>query len=133
MYEEIYEQVRDAIQESLGVPREKITLTATVVDDLGSDSLDLLDILFALEEKFSIKIKRGQIEAAARQGMGDAAFEVEGMVTEAGAARLREVLPEVDQSKIVTGMPLSSIAHLFTVETFCRLVNSRLAEKKKGS
>ncbi len=130
MYEGIFDRVCDAIQESLGVAKERITLKARIIDDLGSDSLDLLDILFALEEKFGIKIKRGQIEAMARQGIPEGEFEKDGQVTELGAARLREVLPEVDQSRIVAGMPLATIPHLLTVETFCRLVAAKLAEKK---
>ncbi|RCK81266.1 MAG: Acyl carrier protein [Candidatus Ozemobacter sibiricus] len=130
MYEDIFDRVRDAIHESLGVTKDRITLKARLIDDLGSDSLDLLDILFALEEKFGIKIKRGQIEAMARQGIPDAEFEVDGQITERGAARLREVLPEVEPHHIVAGMPLARLPYLFTVETFCRLVQAKLREKE---
>jgi acyl carrier protein len=129
MYEAIFPKVQEAIQESLGVAKEKITIKARLIDDLGSDSLDLLDILFALEEKFEIKIKRGQIEAWARQGVPEGEFEKEGMLTEKGAARLRKVLPEVDPSAIQANLPLSRLPFFFTVETFCRLVQAKLDEK----
>lgn len=129
MYEDILPQVQEAIHDSLGVPLDKITINARLIDDLGSDSLDLLDILFALEETFSIKIKRGQIEELARQGVPEGEFEHDGMLTEQGAARLREVLPEADPAEIKANMPLSRIPYLLTVETFCRLVASKLAEQ----
>lgn len=129
MNDEVFLKVQEALQESLGIAREKITLKARIIDDLGSDSLDLLDILFALEEKFKIKIKRGQIESMAREGISEEEFQNDGALSEKGATRLRQVLPEVDQSVIVAGMPLSRIPHLFTVETFCRLVEQNLRQK----
>ncbi len=129
MNEEIFQKVREALQESLGIPKDQITLKARIIDDLGSDSLDLLDILFALEEKFKIKIKRGQIEAKAREGLADDEFQKDGVLSAVGAERLKQVLPEVDHSGIAPGMPLSKIPHLFTVETFCRLVESNISPK----
>jgi len=121
--------VREAIQESLGAPADKITLEARIIEDLGSDSLDLLDIIFAIEEKFGIKIKRGQIEAMAREGLADGEFEKDGLITAKGAERLKQIMPEVDQSKIYEGMGVGRIPYLFTVDTFCRLVERKLAEK----
>ena len=129
MNQEIFQKVQEAIQESLGVPGDKITIGARIIDDLGSDSLDLLDILFAIEEKFGIKIKRGQVEAMAREGMAEGEFEKDGLITAKGAERLRQIMPEVDQSKIFEGMGIGRIPYLFTVETFCRLVERKLAEK----
>lgn len=129
MSEDVFERVQEAMQESLGIPKSKITLKATIIDDLGSDSLDLLDILFALEEKFGIKIKRGQIESMAREGISEEEFQQDGCLSEVGAKRLREVLPEVNHEEIKAGMPLARIPHLFTVETFCRLVEKNLAGK----
>jgi len=122
--------VQEAIQDSLGIPREKITLKARIIDDLGSDSLDLLDILFAIEERFGIKIKRGQIEAMARDGMSEGEFERDGLLTAQGAERLKQIMPEVDQAQIVEGMGVYKIPYLFTVETFCRLVERKMAEKR---
>jgi len=130
MNEEIFTRLQDALQESLGVSRDRITPDARIIDDLGSDSLDMLDLLFALEEKFGIKIKRGQIEAAARQGMTDEEFAQEGLVTERGAERLRTVLVgAANPEEIKAGMPLSRIPYLFTVATFHHLVETKLREK----
>jgi acyl carrier protein len=129
MNQDVFPKVQEALQESLGIPREKITLKARIIDDLGSDSLDLLDILFALEEKFGVKIKRGQLEAQARQGISEEEFQQDGCLSEIGAQRLRSVMPEVDPGEVKAGMPLVRIPHLFTVETFCRLVEQSLENK----
>lgn len=130
MNEEIFARLQDALQESLGVKRDRITPTASIIDDLGSDSLDMLDLLFALEEKFGIKIKRGQIEAAARQGMTDEEFAQEGLLTERGAERLRTVIVgAASPGEIKAGMPLSRIPYLLTVTTFYHLIETKLQEK----
>ena len=130
MNPDIFAKVQDAFVEALGVPRDKVTFNANIIEDLGSDSLDLLDILFALEEKFGIKIKRGQIEAMAREGIAEGEFEKGGLLTAKGAERLRQIMTDCDPAKITENMSIARIPYLFTVSTFYRLVEHKLAEKK---
>jgi acyl carrier protein len=51
-----FDTVADVITQTCDIPREKITPEAHAIDDLGIDSLDFLDIVFALDKKFGIKI-----------------------------------------------------------------------------
>lgn len=51
-----YERIADIIAETANVPREKITPEAHVIHDLGIDSLDFLDIVFAIDKAFGIKV-----------------------------------------------------------------------------
>jgi acyl carrier protein len=51
-----FETVAEVITQTSEIPREKITPEAHAIDDLGIDSLDFLDIVFALDKKFGIKI-----------------------------------------------------------------------------
>jgi acyl carrier protein len=54
---ENYEQkIRDIIVEQLGVAPEKVTPSASFIDDLGADSLDTVELVMALEEAFEIEI-----------------------------------------------------------------------------
>ncbi len=126
--EQIYARVVDAFCEALGLDEDEVERTSLVIDDLGAESLDFLDIAFRLERAFGIKIPRGQIQKAAEEQAGEA-FEVEGKLTEAGAAALRDALPESPQDKIQAGFPVRDIPRLFTVETFLNLVLKLLAEK----
>ncbi len=63
--EEILEQVKDVIVEQLGVEREKIEETSTFVDDLAADSLDIVELIMNLEEKFGIEIPDSDAEKIA--------------------------------------------------------------------
>ncbi len=52
----IEEQVRSLIVDQLGVEADKVVLEAKFTDDLGADSLDQVELVMALEEKFSLNI-----------------------------------------------------------------------------
>jgi acyl carrier protein len=52
----IAERVKQIIVEQLGVDEEEVTLEASFVDDLGADSLDIVELVMAFEEEFGIEI-----------------------------------------------------------------------------
>ncbi len=117
------------LAETIGVKEEEITLDSSIIDDLGADSLDLLDLVFRLEQAFKIRITRGEIEKRARETMPDEDFESNGLLTEKAKKALREALPEVDSSRFHKNLRKSEIARLFTVRTFLRLVKEKLEAK----
>jgi acyl carrier protein len=64
----VYNRVRQIFVEQLGVKKEKVTLQARVVEDLGADSLDCVELVMALEEEFDIAIPDEQAEKLKRVG-----------------------------------------------------------------
>ena len=52
----VFEKVQKIISENLNVPLEKVTMDTHLVDDLGADSLDVLEIIMSIEDEFNIKI-----------------------------------------------------------------------------
>ena len=69
------QKVRSIIAEQLGVKIEEVTDTASFVDDLGSDSLDTVELVMALEEEFGIEIP--DEEAQKMTSVGEAIRYVE--------------------------------------------------------
>jgi|TARA_B100001964_G_scaffold245290_1_gene331294 acyl carrier protein len=57
----IFEQVKKIVVEQLGVTEEEVLPSANFVDDLGADSLDLVELIMALEEAFSSPSKKIEI------------------------------------------------------------------------
>ena len=49
----IFEQIKKIVVEQLGVDEEEVVPSANYVDDLGADSLDLVELIMSLEEEFS--------------------------------------------------------------------------------
>ena len=66
--EEIFEKVKKVIIEQLGVSDSAITLEASFIDDLGADSLDIVELIMALEEEFDIEIPDSDAEKVATVG-----------------------------------------------------------------
>lgn len=60
--EEIFEKVKAIIVEQLQVSEETVTEEASFIDDLGADSLDLVELIMALEEEFGIEIPDADAE-----------------------------------------------------------------------
>lgn len=53
----IFEKLKKVISETLGVDENKVTMETNLIDDLGADSIDAVELIFAIEEAFSIKIE----------------------------------------------------------------------------
>ncbi len=51
-----FEQVKKIVVEQLGVEASEVQMTSTFVDDLGADSLDIVELIMAFEEAFNIEI-----------------------------------------------------------------------------
>ena len=60
--EEVYNKVKDIIVEQLGVAETAITQEASFIDDLGADSLDIVELIMALEEEFDLEIPDADAE-----------------------------------------------------------------------
>lgn len=61
--EGLYEKVRDVIAEQLGIEDvDTISMETTFIDDLGADSLDVVELIMALEEEFDIEIPETEAE-----------------------------------------------------------------------
>jgi len=58
----IFEKVREIIVEQLGVEEDDVTMEASFIDDLGADSLDIVELIMALEEEFDLEIPDGEAE-----------------------------------------------------------------------
>ena len=57
-----FEQIKKITAEQLNVNENEITLATSFVDDLGADSLDLVDLMMALEEEFDIEVTEDEVE-----------------------------------------------------------------------
>ncbi|WP_370839517.1 acyl carrier protein [Megamonas funiformis] len=51
-----FDKVRDIVVDQLGVEADEVNIDSTFIDDLGADSLDIVELIMAFEEKFGIEI-----------------------------------------------------------------------------
>src|SRR3954467_7942642 len=95
--DEVYKKVQTALVDALGVDEEEVTPQATLVGDLGAESIDFLDIVFRLEKAFDIKIPRGELFP--EDILTNAEYVQNGKVTAAGIEQLRTRMPFADLTK----------------------------------
>ena len=117
----IFPKVAAMMADALGCDVEKIKPNASLINDLGAESIDFLDIVFRLERGFKVKIPRGKIVEEARGNLSESEFESGGVLSEAGAARLKVFLNEVPADRFKIPLKSADIPRLYT-ETFCKLV-----------
>src|SRR6267154_6810724 len=112
--DEIYQKVSSTLIEALNVDEDQINPKATLVGDLGAESIDFLDIVFRLEREFGIKIPRGELFPES-MFQGDPDFVRDGRVTEQGMDELRSRMPYADLSAFDQDRHLTAVPDLFTV------------------
>jgi len=118
----IFPKVAEAVADAIGCDQEEVKLESSLIDDLGAESIDFVDIIFRLQRLFHVKIPRGKIVEEARGDLSESDFEKSGVVSEAGQARLRSFLREVPPERFTSPLNVADIPRLFTIETFCKLV-----------
>jgi acyl carrier protein len=63
-----FEKVKEIVVEQLGVEEDEVTLEASFIDDLGADSLDIVELIMALEEEFDLEIPDKEAEKISTVG-----------------------------------------------------------------
>ncbi len=128
--EATFEKVRSCIAEALGLDEEEVRYDSRLIGDLGAESLDFLDIAFRLERAFDVRIPRGGIEAASKEGLPEGeTYEVGGVLTPAALARLAAHMPEVPPAEFRPGLKVSEVSSLMRVGTFYNVVTGLRAAK----
>jgi acyl carrier protein len=122
--DEVFKKVQSALVDALGVDEEEVTPDATMVGDLGAESIDFLDIVFRLEKAFNIEIPRSELFP--EDILTNEEYIKDGMVTDKGVAELKKRMPFADLSKFEANPAVQEFANLLTVNDLCRYIETKL-------
>ena len=123
--EEIFDKVREALVDALGVDDDEVTPEATLQGDLDAESIDFLDIVFRLEKAFDIKIERGELFP--EDILTNTDYVEEGKVNAAGLAQLKERMPFADLTSFESNPVVQNLGQQLTVKDMCSFVSHKLA------
>jgi acyl carrier protein len=122
--DEIFNKVQAVIVDALGVDEEEVTPNAVIVNDLGAESIDFLDIIFRLEKAFGIKIPKGEMMPEGLQN--DPNIVKDGSFTPSGLAELKTRMPFSDFTELEKDPKFENMTKLFTVDMITKYVESKL-------
>lgn len=122
--DEIFGKIQGALVDALGVDDDEVTPEATLVGDLGAESIDFLDIVFRLEKAFDIKIPQGEL--LPQDILTSAEYVQEGRLTEPGLEELRKRIPFVDLDKFAEDPVVQDFPNVMTVADMCRYVETKV-------
>jgi acyl carrier protein len=123
--DDIFQTVQEALVEALGVDDEEVTLDATLMGDLGAESIDFLDMVFRLEKSFGIKIPREELFPA-ESLMNNPELVNNGKLTEKGLQELKNKMPHTELGSFENDPDINKFGDLFTVNSIVNFVESKL-------
>jgi acyl carrier protein len=124
-WDEIFGEVKEVLVDALGLDDDEVTESATLMGDLGAESIDFLDIVFRLEKSFGIKIPREELFPA-ESLMNNPEYVSSGKLTEKGMAELKAKMPHTDISAFQDDPDVNKMADLFTVAAVVNFVENKL-------
>lgn len=117
-----------AVADALGVEPAKVLPTSRLVSDLGADSLDFVELMFVLEKKFGVVLRRSELDFLARAGLGNAAGGSSGApFTQDELRQLRRWLPAIDSLPRDERITPAKLSSLITPETLWIVIEEKLA------
>lgn len=124
-------EVVTLVRQTLAIPEsELIEPQQLFFYDLGFTSMDLLDLLFRLEQHFGIEIPEGTIYHLARGELAESEFAEDAVLTEAGRERLMALLYDTPPELFPARIHATTLPRFCTVAAITRLVDHKLAPFK---
>ncbi len=125
--EKIFATIQEVLVESLAVDPDEVEENSTLVDDLGAESIDLLEIIFNIEKKFNIHIDREELIPSSL--FEDAKYCQDGKLTPDGLEVLQSKLPNADLEAFKANPLVQNISKILTVKDLVAVVESKLEQQ----
>jgi acyl carrier protein len=111
--------VRRCVADSLAVPQAALALESRLVDDLGADSLDFVDIVFMLDRELDIRVRETEFNFLTRLDFSSPDVMKGAHLTEPVVTRLAEWLPALRASPDRTKVTPRELFSMITIESIC--------------
>ena len=120
-------EVEMLVRKTLALPETvQISPRQLLFYDLGFTSMDLLDLLFRIEQHFEIEVPEGTIYHLARGELSEAEFAEDGVLTEVGRQRLMDMLYDTPKELFPARIHATTLPRFCTVAAITRLVDHKL-------
>jgi len=125
--QETFEKLVPLIREVTGAREDQIRMDSGLMEDLGAESIDLLDLSFLIEETFGVALEADEFERTAGQRIATGLYERDGYLTDEALEELRKAIPEVPAEKFKPGLKKIELPSVLNVAVFVHLIQRKLA------
>jgi acyl carrier protein len=124
--EQIDAAVKEAVVEALALDEDEVQPDSTLMEDLGAESIDLLDILFRIERSTGVKIQASDLGEYMQGGIPDDEFSDDNeIITDKGLEHLKTVMPQIDEDELRGKLDANDVINHFTVANLSQMVAQR--------
>ncbi len=132
MNQDHVERVKKCLAEVCALDEKEIRSDSRLIDDLGADSLDLVELMYLLEQEFSIQLEKNDLSLSTQLDMPEHEVHQNEVLTPKALAGLRDRFPHA-MDLLVEGTTRVQLAPLLTVGEVARSVERKLAKLKQVS
>ena len=122
---DINQRVTDTLSEALDLSSDEIQPDSSLIDDLGAQSIDFLDIRFRIESEFSIEVDETEMWQGAFDTT-DRRWMIDGKMTDQGLERLKSLQPDYPWERLRAPVTKADLPRLITVSTITRYIGAHI-------
>ena len=127
--ETVQERLIRCVAQVLAKSPEVVSPQSRLIEDLGADSLDLVELMYMLEDEFALKLDKQDMSLSAQLGLPESEVHDHEVLTPKALALLRERYPQA-QALLREGVTRARLASLLTVEALANGIERKLAAKE---
>lgn len=118
----ILPKLQSMIADSLAIDESKVVPEARLIDDLGADSLDFVDLVFAIEKEFGVKVREADFNFLARLDFSSPEVMRDGYITPTTIDALIPLLPALAVAENRDRITPRELFSYLTVESLCLMI-----------
>jgi acyl carrier protein len=124
--QEVFQKLVPLIREITGAREDQIKMDSGLTQNLGAESIDLLDLSFLIEETFGVTLEVDEFEQQAGERIPDGVYEKDGYLTNEALEELKKALPEVPAEYLRPGLKKVELPSVLNVAVFVHLIQRKL-------
>ena len=126
-YEDVFTKLRKMIADSLAIDESRVMPESRLIDDLGADSLDFVDLTFGIENEFGVKLRESDMNFLTGLDFSSPAVMKDGFLTRETIESIAPIMPALQHVADRSRVTPRELFSLLTVETLCLMVERQLS------
>lgn len=129
MTQDILERIKKCVAEVLAITPASIEPQSRLIDDLGADSLDLVELMYLMEQEFNLRLSKNDLSLSAQLGIAEEEVHIDEVLTPKALGLLRRRFTHATDF-LVEGITRNQLAALLTVNEIAKVIAEKLNNER---